>query len=59
MAGVSELQRTLTHLIRACDVVFGSSSIVLAAIATWCTVVGDAHLGLVLGLWAVPAFNLT
>ena len=50
--------RALEHLARACDVVFGSSSTLLAVIATCLAVAGDAPVPIVIALWAVPAFNL-
>jgi signal transduction histidine kinase len=55
----TELHRTLTHLIRACDVVFGSSSMALAAISMWQLAAGSAPLGMVIALWAVPAVNIS
>jgi signal transduction histidine kinase len=60
VASVIEPERhlALAHLIRTCDVVFGSASIVLAGIATWQGLSGSASLGLVLALCAFPAVNL-
>jgi signal transduction histidine kinase len=55
---VRDTHRTQTHLIRACDVVFGSTSIILAVLATLQEVMGATGLGLVLALWAVPAANI-
>ncbi|HEY6038571.1 MAG TPA: ATP-binding protein [Kofleriaceae bacterium] len=58
-AGVdTERDRTLEHLVRACDVVFGSSSMLLAAVATWRFAAGHANLALVIAVWAVPLLNL-
>jgi len=54
----AERARALEHLVRACDVVFGSSSTLLAVIATWQAVSGAARLPIVIALWTVPGFNL-
>ena len=54
-----DTHRTLTHLIRACDVVFGSTSILLAMFATSQWLAGVEGCGLVVALWAVPAANIT
>jgi signal transduction histidine kinase len=54
-----DTHRTLTHLIRACDVVFGSTSILLAMFATSQWLAGVESRGLVLALWAVPVANIT
>lgn len=59
MAVARDLHRALTSLIRACDAVFGSSSIALAILATWQAAHGDAPLALVIALWAVPAVNIS
>ncbi|MFT3698635.1 MAG: ATP-binding protein [Kofleriaceae bacterium] len=54
----TELHGTLTRLIRACDVVFGTASTLLAVIATWRVAIGDAPLGIAIALWLVPAINI-
>jgi signal transduction histidine kinase len=55
----AEKHRILTQLVRACDVVFGSSSTLLAVVGTWQHISGSASVGIVLALWVLPAFNLT
>jgi signal transduction histidine kinase len=55
----ADLQRTLTTLVRACDAVYGTTSIALALLAIVEYCVGGAHLGIVIALWAVPVFNLS
>jgi len=54
-----DTHRTLTHLIRACDVRFGSTSMALAALATARWLTGHAAIGIVVALWAAPAANIT
>jgi signal transduction histidine kinase len=57
--GETERHRTLGHLLRACDVVYGSSSTLMGAVATWQLTCGAAPVSLVVALWLVPVFNLT
>jgi signal transduction histidine kinase len=49
----------LTALLRACDIVFGSTSIALAVLGTWLCVIGQARAATAAGLWFIPAFNIT
>lgn len=43
---------------RACDVVYGATSVSLGILALFEYFRGDASLGLVIALWAVPVLNL-
>jgi signal transduction histidine kinase len=52
-----QVRDLMASVVRACDVVFGSICMTLAAVATWLHVVGQVHLSTVLALWAMPAFN--
>jgi len=51
------LQNTLVGLMRACDIVFGSTSVVLAVVGSWLVATGHVRVLTVVGLWAIPVFN--
>jgi signal transduction histidine kinase len=52
------LRENLIALLRACDIVFGSTSMALSLFASWLCVIGSARLITVILLWAMPVINL-
>jgi signal transduction histidine kinase len=51
------LHGTLAGVMRACDIVFGTTSVVLAVVGIWLYVLGKVHLLTVAALWSIPVFN--
>src|SRR5262249_19728210 len=53
------LQATLAHVLKACDIVSGPPSIVLARIGRWSFARGDLQTLTLAALWWIPVFNST
>jgi signal transduction histidine kinase len=51
-------QNLLISVTRACDVLFGITSLVLAALGFWLFLLGDAHITTVIALWLMPLINV-
>jgi hypothetical protein len=51
------LRNTILGLLRACDIVFGSTAIVLALGGSWLFALGEIRPLTVAALWAIPVFN--
>lgn len=52
------LNRTLWGLMRACDALFGSTTMLVAVFSIWLLATGRTHPLTVLALWALPTFNV-
>jgi signal transduction histidine kinase len=55
---VLEVRQLLNGVIRVCDVVFGTTTILLAGFATWLWLAAAAHALTVVTLWLMPVFNV-
>jgi signal transduction histidine kinase len=55
---VDPRQDTISRIHRACDLVFGSTIIVLGVIGSWFYVLGEVQFPTVAGLWTLFAFNV-
>ena len=51
------LDETLSGLLRACDIVFGTIATALTLFGTWLFITGELRALTVLALWFFPVFN--
>jgi signal transduction histidine kinase len=54
----ADLQDTISGIHRACDVLLGTTVVVLGALGSWFYFLGEVELPTVAGLWALLLFNM-